>query len=93
MLGTGGGHCAALLERSTGSDTAQISNCLASCVLQKWGWDLGGADRGSRKGKIFLERHSLRFEKQNHICKRDSASKSRCARKTVLEGLLTLHLA
>lgn len=36
MLATGGGHCAALLERSTGSDTARISN--------------GPASRGSRSG-------------------------------------------
>lgn len=53
----------------------------------------GRSGLGQPQRKNPLERHGLHFEKQNHICKRDSASKSGCARKAILEELLTLHLA
>lgn len=88
MPGTGGGHCAALLERSTGSDTARIRHHPASACSRSGTGTWEDLTRAAIK-----ERRSLHFVKQSHTCKRGSARRGLCARKAILKGLLTLHLA
>lgn len=87
MPRTSGGHCAALLERSTGSDTARIRHSPASACSRSGAGTWEELTGAAIKEKILLQRHSLCFVKQNHICKKGSASKNGCARKAILEGL------